>query len=127
MNDNQIIDEYIRQGGSDVYCDLIIPKKIKSSLLYENEYILVRKHTRPLARYHYVVIPKRHILDISKPEFAKISLEIWKGVNKALSKIPYEEVGARVVTNLGKYQESKHLHVHVFGGKHINSNPIGVK
>ena len=44
-------------------------------------------------------------------------LELLRVVSDIAAVVEREQGGAHVVTNLGKYQESKHLHFHVGAGE----------
>ena len=79
----------------DYYCDEVLSGRTPVKVVRETGNVLAYHHTRPFWPVHIVVIPKRHISSL----------------------ITLEEHGAcRVLTNLGKYQDSKHLHWHVSSG-----------
>ena len=67
---------------------------------------------------HIVVIPKRHIgslLTLEKDDDNLLLALI--GVIRQIAALLLQEHGAyRVITNLGDYQNSKHLHWHVIFG-----------
>ena len=111
-----LIEEYINQGGVDIYCDLIIPKKISVDIIYESEKILAFRHTKPIYEHHFVVIPKDHVLDILDDSFVNVQMEVFQVIKMILSEIDYQRNGARVETNIGAFQKSKHLHFHVLAG-----------
>ncbi len=106
--------------GNDIYCDLIIPRKIDIRVVKETENILAFNHTRPFWPVHIVITPKKHIdslltLDLESP----IAMELLKTVQEVAESVKSEHGSCRVVTNLGEYQDSKHIHIHVSKG-----NPI---
>jgi histidine triad (HIT) family protein len=104
--------------GTDFYCDVAIPKKIELQIEYEDDQVLAFHHTRPFWPLHIVVVPKKHI-----PSFTdrgggddEIVLAVLRVVRQ-LAKAVEDELGAcRILTNLGQYQDSKHLHFHVSSG-----------
>jgi histidine triad (HIT) family protein len=107
--------------GSDKYCDVILKGEIPIKKVYESAAVLAFHHTEPTHPVHVVVIPKKHILslgdinDLSEEESAELI-----GVLADLSKKITKEYGAaRVVTNLGDYQESKHLHFHIISDSNL--------
>lgn len=103
-------------NGSDIYCDLILSGKLKVKVVVETENILSFYHTKPSFKEHIVVIPKKHIDSLLTLELLEreLILEIVDVV-KRVSKMLVEKTGkARVATNMGEYQDSKHLHFHVF-------------
>ena len=50
--------------GNDIYCDLIIPRKIDINIVKETENVLAYHHTRPHWPGHIVVTPKKHVSSI---------------------------------------------------------------
>jgi histidine triad (HIT) family protein len=90
-------------------------------VVYETEHILAYHHTKPFWEKHVVVIPKRHIesLVTISDEERFILWELYEGVTKVSSEMISKYGGARVLTNLGDYQESKHLHFHINYGNEI--------
>jgi histidine triad (HIT) family protein len=115
-----------RYDGDDFYCDIAIPKKIELRIEYEDEHVLAYHHTKPFWPVHVVVVPKKHI-----PSFTdrgagddEIVLAVLRVVRQ-LAKIVEVETGAcRILTNLGKYQDSKHLHFHISSGQALRDEPV---
>ena len=105
---------------SDIYCQKVLTKKISIKIVFESEDVLAYYHTNPNWPVHIVVIPKKHIdsletLDINDPSTS----ELIKIVQEVAKKIKREHGACRVITNLGEYQDSKHLHFHVVYGTPI--------
>jgi histidine triad (HIT) family protein len=76
-------------------------------------------HTRPSYPVHIVVIPKRHIgsllsLDVSDHLFVS---ELIGLVQNVAAEVTAHHGCCRVVTNMGSYQDSKHLHWHIISGR----------
>ena len=66
-----------------------------------------------------VVIPKRHVpslIDLGGAG-AELLHELIDVVREVAAEVTREHGAARVLTNLGAYQDSKHLHVHVHFGE----------
>ncbi len=85
----------------------------------DTESVLAFHHTRPSYPVHIVVIPKRHIaslLDLSE-EDASLLLSMLAVLKLVSQQVLNEYGGCRVITNLGSYQDSKHLHWHVIAGE----------
>lgn len=106
-------------SGNDFYCDLAIPKKIEIKIEYEDEFVLAYHHTKPGWPLHIVVVPKKHI-----PSFTNRSAGDDETVNRVLKvvqeiakKVEKQAGACRIITNLGNYQDSKHLHFHVCSGE----------
>lgn len=90
----------------------------------ETENVLAFRHTRPFWETHIVVIPKRHIsslLALEKSD-AELFLELFEVIKQVAETVVKAKGSARVLTNLGNYQESKHLHFHINSGERIRSD-----
>ena len=104
--------------GSDFYCDVAIPRLEEIDVVHEDDRVLAFHHTRPFWPTHVVVVPKRHIAS-----FTTVSAEdeddvraLLAVVQRVAREVEQREGAAAVLTNLGAYQDSKHLHVHVSSG-----------
>lgn len=105
----------------DFYCEQVLSGKTKVEKILETENVLAFYHTRPFWQIHIVIIPKRHIsslLTINETE-TEIFLELFDVIKKVSTDVVEKHGAARVLTNLGKYQESKHLHFHINSGDQI--------
>lgn len=108
----------------DFYCEQVLSGKTKVEKILETENVLAFYHTRPFWQIHIVVIPKRHIsslLAVDETE-TEIFLELFDVIKKVSADVVEKYGAARVLTNLGKYQESKHLHFHINSGDQIRSD-----
>jgi histidine triad (HIT) family protein len=105
----------------DFYCEQVLSGKTEVEKVFETENILAFYHTRPFWETHIVVIPKRHVSSLLTLEKADddLFLELFEAIKKVAEKVVEERGAARVLTNLGDYQDSKHLHFHVYSGKQI--------
>ena len=102
----------------DFYCDEVFSGKTPVEKVIETDLVLAYHHTRPFWPVHIVVVPKRHVDSLLTVE-NDLLLELMN-VARNVARIVLEEHGAaRVVTNLGDYQDSKHLHFHVVSGTQI--------
>jgi histidine triad (HIT) family protein len=102
----------------DFYCDEVISGKTPVEKVFETENILAYHHTRPFWETHIVVIPKRHVDSLLTVE-KELLEELLDAVKTVAALVLGEKGAARVLTNLGDYQDSKHLHFHVNSGKQI--------
>lgn len=112
----------IDYAGSDIYCDLIIPKNMPVKIVKETDTVLAYYHTKPSYDVHIVVTPKKHIsslLTLPK-ENDGIAKDLLNVLCEVADKVKNETGACRVITNLGDYQDSKHLHFHVTSGKPNN-------
>jgi histidine triad (HIT) family protein len=105
----------------DFYCDEVLSGKTKIDKILETENVLAYYHTRPAYEVHIVVIPKKHIqsfITVSEDD-NELLLELLSAVKQVASQVASENGACRVITNIGEYQDSKHLHWHVVYGKRI--------
>jgi histidine triad (HIT) family protein len=105
--------------ADDFYCDEVLSGRTSVSKVAETDNVLAFHHTRPYWPVHIVVIPKRHVdsllaLDRTDGELLN---EIFVVFRQVATQVLAEHGGCRVVTNLGVYQDSKHLHWHVGAGE----------
>ena len=105
--------------SEDFYCDEVLSGRTKVNVVRETDNVLAYHHTRPFWAVHIVVIPKRHISSLLTLEESDNSLllEMLAVVREVGKQVLDEHDACRVLTNLGKYQDSKHLHWHVSSGK----------
>jgi len=104
--------------SEDFYCDEVLSGKTEVRKVYETDNVLAYHHTRPFWPVHIVVIPKRHIgslLTLEKSD-STLLLEMIEVVQRVADRVVAEHGACRVLTNLGRYQDSKHLHWHVSFG-----------
>ena len=108
---------------NDFYCEKVLSGKTEVNKIYESKLILAFYHTKPLYKYHIVIIPKEHITDLVALEEEHKEI-IWMivGVAKNIIKdLNLKNNGVRLITNLGKYQDSPHLHFHLISGEKIKN------
>ena len=104
---------------SDFYCDEVLSGKTEVEKVIETDNVLAFHHTKPSYPSHIVVIPKKHISSLItlKNEDSDLLIEIITVVKEVAQQTVNRYGACRVITNLGEYQESKHLHWHVIYGK----------
>jgi histidine triad (HIT) family protein len=102
----------------DFYCDEVFSGKTPVEKVLETENVFAFKHTRPFWETHIVVVPKTHVDSLLTVE-SKLLIEIMDVAKEVAAKVLEEKGAARVLTNLGDYQDSKHLHFHVYSGNQI--------
>ena len=106
-------------SGTDFYCDVALAGKVELKKVYESERVLAFHHTRPYWPVHIVVVPKKHISSFTalSPDDDAILRELIEVLKAQAAKVQKEVGAARILTNLGTYQDSKHLHFHVCSGE----------
>lgn len=109
---------------SDFYCDEVLSGKTPVERVLETERVLAFRHTRPAYAVHLVVIPKLHIPSLVDfaPGDDGLMLELLGVVRAVAGQVLAAHGAARVITNLGEYQDSKHLHWHVVSGDRVEKS-----
>ena len=104
---------------SDFYCDEVLSGRTEVDVVKETSDVLAYHHTRPFWPVHIVVIPKLHVpslTDLGDGDEALL-VKLLAVVREVAAQVEDEHGKARVLTNLGEYQDSKHLHFHVNSGE----------
>ena len=104
----------------DFYCDEVLSGKTEVEKVFETENVLAYHHTRPYWETHIVVITKIHVDSLLTVE-NDLLIELLDIVRTVAKQVLAEKGAARVLTNLGEYQDSKHLHFHVSSGEQIRT------
>jgi histidine triad (HIT) family protein len=104
--------------SDDFYCDEVLSRRTPVEVVVETANVLAFRHTRPHWEAHVVVIPRRHVASLLTMDAADAELiaELLDVVKTVATEMEHSHGGAHIVTNVGKYQESKHLHFHVGAG-----------
>jgi histidine triad (HIT) family protein len=105
--------------SNDFYCDEALSGRTVVKKVIETDNVLAFHHTRPFYPVHVVVIPKRHVeslLSLKKEDDALL-IELLEIVRQVAAQVVAQQGACRVLTNLGEYQDSKHLHWHVAAGQ----------
>jgi len=104
---------------NDFYCDEALSGRTPVKKVVETEQVLAFHHTRPFWPVHIVVVPKRHIGSLLTLEAGDEELlaEMIAVIRQIAARVVAEHGACRVLTNLGEYQDSKHLHWHINSGE----------
>ena len=132
-NDEQLnAQEAILKGMQDstelTIFDKIVSKEIPATVLYEDNLAMAFKDVNPVAKTHFLVIPKikAGLSQLSKAnEDHKMLLGHCMYVAQMVAKQEKLEKGFRVVINDGVdgCQSVYHLHLHVIGGQQLSWPP----
>lgn len=106
-------------NSEDFYCDEVLSGKTAVEKVLETDRVLAYHHTRPFWPVHLVVIPKTHVSSLLTIDDDGLLIELLTAVKTVAAAVVEEHGAARVLTNLGRYQDSKHLHFHVLSGEQI--------
>ena len=87
-------------------------------MVHESARVLAFHHTRPFWETHVVVTPKEHLAALTTlgAEDEPTVRELLAVVQSIARDVEESTGAAGVLTNLGRYQDSQHLHVHVHSG-----------
>jgi histidine triad (HIT) family protein len=115
MTESSVGKDY---SGDDFYCDVAIPNAHRLDVEHEDDHVLAFHHTKPFWQTHVVVVPKRHVASFTTvgEDDADLVRRLLVVVQDVARRVEQQEGAAAVLTNLGRYQDSKHLHVHVYSG-----------
>ena len=113
-----------------IFCK-IIKKEIPSKIINENDHVLVIEDINPKAPFHYLIIPKKHIININHlsdqdSEYSAAILNIARDVAKNIQ----EESGKKtplpfnlLANNEANASQSVfHMHFHFISGKNLYLN-----
>ena len=96
----------------------IINRTIPATIIYEEDDVIVFNDIKPMAKVHFLIVPKLHIDSLKECEETHQSL-LGKMLLLA-PKLAAEQglQGFKTLINTGREggQEIFHIHVHVFGG-----------
>lgn len=106
----------------DFYCDEVLNGKTPVNTVFETDSVLAYHHTKPFYAHHIVVIPKIHISSLISDEAdntGQLLLEMLEVIKKIAEAMVDKTGASKIITNLGEYQDTKHLHWHVVSGNRI--------
>ena len=105
----------------DFYCGRVLAGRIQVRVCLENDRVLAFHHTNPIWEHHVVLLPKRHVESLVTLEEADdgLLLELMRAAKRIAADLMARCGGARVYTNLGACQSSKHLHWHIGAGPQL--------
>lgn len=97
-----------------VFCK-IIDGEVLSSIVFENDDVIVFENIEPVADTHVLICPKKHV-----ESFLKLSSDqtLDKMVEAAQKVIVDRKIegGYKLIFNGGKYQSVPHIHWHLLAG-----------
>jgi diadenosine tetraphosphate (Ap4A) HIT family hydrolase len=104
----------------------ILRGEIPAKRVYEDEWAVAFHDTNPQAPVHVLVIPRkawRSWADFSEGAGDAEIAGFVRAIGAVARQLGLEVPGYRLLTNAGldAHQEVPHLHVHLFGGRHLGS------
>ena len=111
--------------SEDFYCDEVLSGRTSVEVVEETSNVVAYKHTKPFWPVHIVVVPKTHVpslVDLGENADEDLLHDVLRVVRKVAARVADQHGAARVLTNLGRYQDSKHLHFHVNSGEPLRES-----
>lgn len=97
---------------------------IPSQKVFENDRVLAFRDIHPQAPVHILIIPKKHLADLSElsQTDAQLMGELLLCAKSIAEKLGIDRSGYRIVSNCGPdaCQSVQHLHIHLLGGKKLS-------
>lgn len=108
----------------DFYCNEVFSGRTPVRTVLDSGNVLAYHHTRPFWPVHIVVVPKLHIASLLTLDDPALLGEMVGVIQTVAARVVAEHGACRVLTNLGGYQDSKHLHWHVAYGEPIERGAV---
>ncbi|MDH3976348.1 MAG: histidine triad nucleotide-binding protein [Deltaproteobacteria bacterium] len=106
-----------------LFCN-IVEGSIPSHKVYEDDDFLAFKDIKPQSPVHVLVLPKRHVEQLSHcgEEDKDLLSGLMLTANRVAKKLGIDSSGFRVAINSGKEggQVVFHLHLHLMGGARLS-------
>lgn len=107
-----------------IFC-AIIEKKLKANVVLETGRILAFHDINPIAPTHVLIVPKKHVANIS--ELSEKDLDLVAEMMLKAKELAAKLIGTgyRLVINNGEEagQTVFHLHMHLLGGRNFSWPP----
>ncbi|KAJ8311417.1 hypothetical protein KUTeg_010878 [Tegillarca granosa] len=113
--------------GGDTIFGKIVRKEIPCDFVHEDDQCVAFKDLSPQAPVHFLVIPKKPIVQLSTAEDSDEQLlgHLLIVAKKVAKEMGLADDGYRLTINNGRNggQSVYHLHVHVMGGRQMDWPP----
>lgn len=106
-----------------IFCK-IIDRQIPASIVSEDDYSIAIRDVNPQAPTHILILPKKHIVNITEAGDAELLGKLFQKTGPLASSEKLTK-GFRVVVNTGDDggQTVGHLHIHLIGGRAMKWPP----
>ena len=112
--------------ADDIFCK-IIKKEAPADIIMETDDWMAFRDIHPQAPVHILIVPKKHIQDLSftEEEDEELVGKLIIAANEVADKLKLDK-GFRLILNQGEHGGPlvPHLHVHLLGGKHLGAKII---
>ncbi|HHU33016.1 MAG: histidine triad nucleotide-binding protein [Zhaonellaceae bacterium] len=110
---------------SDCLFCKIVQKEVPSEIIYEDDQVIAFKDISPVAPVHVLIVPKKHIPDLTsvEPEDANLMGHIVMTAKNLAIKLGVDESGFRLINNCKQHggQVIYHIHFHLIGGRQLSN------
>ncbi|MDD4290967.1 MAG: histidine triad nucleotide-binding protein [Clostridia bacterium] len=117
-----LLEDYLMTDATCIFCK-IIRGEIPSKTIYQDDDCIIIEDLHPIAKYHYLLIPKQHYPTIGQmnDEEAEMLMRSIRRIPE-LSELLHLENGYRLVINQGEDagQTVLHLHIHILAGQPLD-------
>jgi len=105
-----------------IFC-MIVKGDVPSTKVYEDDRVLAFDDIEPLAPVHTIVVPKQHVENLNDLGDKEVWFAMLKAAQEVAKQKGIKESGYRIVVNCGRdgTQIVPHLHLHVLGGRLLES------
>lgn len=102
--------------NTDFYCEEVLSGKTQVEVVASTDRSLAFKHTNPSFPVHIVVIPRKHIpsFTATNSEHRDDLSDLMELLRQVALDVENRLGKCKITTNLGSYQDSGHLHWHVY-------------
>jgi len=107
---------YDAQGRKrDWFCEDVLTGRAPIERVFEDDLVLAFQHPRPIAAFHVVIIPKRHVPSLLGPEALDPALLVAmvRAVQTVAAGLDLATAGVRLTANAGAPAVTPHMHWHV--------------
>ena len=105
-----------------IFCR-IVNGELPAEKLYEDEHVIAFRDIHPVAAFHALVIPRKHIATLNDftPEENALAGHLLRATANLAREQGLADQGYRVVINCNEYggQVVYHVHAHVLGGQRL--------
>lgn len=103
-----------------IFCKMAAGE-IPVKTVYADEHVIAFDDISPQAPVHTLVVPRKHVLNLSDSAAEEVMSEVFSAVPKVAAAKGVERTGYRVIVNNGPdaNQTVQHLHVHIMGGREM--------
>jgi histidine triad (HIT) family protein len=109
---------------SDCLFCRIAAQELPSQTVFENDLVMVIKDIKPVAPFHLLVIPKKHIDNVCDSRLLEPGIldAMYSSIQEVARSLNIKENGFRLISNLGRDagETIPHFHIHMIAGRQLD-------